>query len=150
MSRLKVADTKGKTLWRGQRLYGSDNSFLAVFGDRNAGGWEGDEMAYVNVRLIPRGHEIFLIRNISAIGDIFKSRKLFSGAEVEGLVWNGAMFMERWKSPEIPGTVTDIQIGDLSGDRSPELVVAVKLSTESFFSGAGGSAIMISRMRDSS
>ena len=150
MNRLKVADSKGKFLWRGQVTYGSNNSFQAKPGMKGDAYYEGDEMAFVNVRLISQGNEILLIRNLSPVGDLFKRQKVFSGAEIQDLVWNGAMFMEKWKSPEIPGYGADIQIGDFNGDRTRDLVVAVNLAGESIFSGGGGSALMISRMSGTS
>ena len=150
MKRLKAADSKGKTLWRGRATYGSNNSFQAKPALRAEAYYEGDEMAFVNVRLISQGNEILIIRNLSPVGDLFKGQKVFSGAEIQNLAWNGAMLMERWKSPEIPGYVADIQMGDFNGDRTRELVVAVNLAGESIFSRSPGSALMISRMGGSS
>lgn len=150
MTRLKVADAAGKTLWRGEVKYGSKNSFQSKPALKAEAYYEGDEMVFVNVRLIPQGNEIILIRNLSPVGDIFKGQKVFSGAEIQNLAWTGAMFMEKWKSPEISGYVADIQIGDFNGDRTRELVAAVNLPWESIFSGSAGSALMISRMGGSS
>ena len=150
MTRLKVADSKGKTIWRGNVKYGSKNSFQSKPALKAEAYYEGDEMTFVNVRLISQGNEIIIIRNLSPVGDIFKGQKVFSGAEIQDLVWTGAMFMEKWKSPEIPGYVADIQTGDFNGDQTRELVAAVNLPRESLFSGGAGSALMISRMRGSS
>ena len=126
MFRLKVTDLKGKSLWRSNWEYGSGNWFQAKPSDNRAGAYyEGDDVSYVNVRLLSRGNELIMIRNLNPVGDIFKIQKVFKGAEIQTLVWNGGMFMEKWKSPEIQGYVADIQTQDLTGDRTQELVVAV-------------------------
>jgi TolB-like protein len=148
--RLKVTDPKGKVIWRGRETYGSDNAFEAkplLIGNTY---YEGDEWAFVNVRVIARGNEILIIRNLMPIGDLFKRQKYFNGGLVEGLVWNGAMFLESWKSPEISGYVADIQIGDLGGVQGKELVMAVNLQKESFLSTESSSALMIARIKGSS
>jgi hypothetical protein len=148
--RLKVTDPKGKVVWRGKDAYGSDNSFQVkplLIGNSY---YEGDEWAFINVRVIARGNEILIIRNLMPLGDLFKRQKYFSGGLVQGLVWNGAMFVESWKSPEISGYVADMQIGDLGGIRGKDLVMAVNLPKESFLSTESRSALMIARINGSS
>jgi TolB-like protein len=146
--RMKAMDQRGKVTWRGRDTYGSDNTFRVkeIPTDPYA---EGDEFAFVNVRVISQGDEIVVIRNKSLIGDFFKRQKFYSGGEVQRLVWNGAMLMESWKSQEIPGYLADFQIQDIIGDQGKELVVAVNLPKESVLSFEKSSALMISRLRGS-
>jgi TolB-like protein len=148
--RLKVTDSKGKVIWRGKDAYGSDNAFLVKPFMITNKYTEGDEYAFLNVRVIARGNEILIIRNLMPLGDLFKRQKYFNGGLVQALVWNGAMFLESWKSPEISGYVADIQIGDLSGIQGKELIMAVNLQSESFFSTESRSALMITRIEGSS
>jgi len=111
------------------------------------GRYEGDDLASVNVRVISRGNEILILRNISPLGQFFKRQQYYTGGEVQSLVWNGAMFMETWRSQEIPGYLVDFQTQDLDGAPGIELVVAVNLPKESILSGGGNSALMISRIQ---
>jgi hypothetical protein len=62
--------------------------------------YEGDDVAFINAADRP-GNELF-IRETSPLGQFFKKQTYYTGGEVQSLVWNGAMFMETWKSAEIP------------------------------------------------
>ena len=145
---LKVMNEKGKVVWRSRDDYGSDNVFrvkpMAVgpglrFED-------ADDLAYVNVRVIRKGNDFLVIRNISATGQFLKRSKLYTKGEVQVLTWTGAMFMTSWKSQEIPGYVADFQIQDVDHTGRKALIVAVNLPTEGFLSGGKNSALMVSRM----
>ena len=75
---LKVLDEKGKQIWRSSTYYPTDNPFTAK--PLNPGGPDqGDEMAWVNVRVLAQGGDVILIRNISPVSDLFKRAKSFSG-----------------------------------------------------------------------
>jgi len=146
--RLKVLDPKGSLIWRSQAAYGSDVSFRAKpLPTGYAGYYEGDDVAFVNVRVIARGNELFMLRNISPLGQFFKKQTYYTGGEVQSLVWSGAMFMETWRSAEVPGNMVDFQNQDLDGAPGMELVVAVNLPRESILSGQSGSALMIGRIQ---
>ena len=146
--RLKVLDPKGSFIWRSQATYGSDVSFQAKpLPTGYSGYYEGDDIAFVNVRVIARGNELFILRNISPLGQFFKRQTYYTGGEVQSLVWSGAMFMETWRSAEIPGSIIDFQSQDLDGAPGMELVVAVNLPRESAFSGQPNSALMIGRIQ---
>jgi len=144
--RLKVLNAKGGIVWRSNTGYGSDNTFQVKFLNP-ASPDQGDEFARVNVRLIVRGSEVLILRNISLMGNLFKRQTTFSGGEVQALGWNGAMFMETWKSPEIPGYLADFQIQNLDGAPGSELIVAVNLPKESILSLENSSALMVSRLQ---
>jgi len=105
--RLKMMNEKGKVIWRGKEDYGSDNSFQVKY--FNQMGNLPDESAFVNVRIIAKGEDIFIIQNISAIGQIFGRAKYYNKGEVKRLAWTGAMFMETWRSQEISGYLADFQ-----------------------------------------
>jgi hypothetical protein len=139
---------KGKVVWRSRDDYGSDNVFrvkpMAVgpglrFED-------ADDLAYVNGRVIRKGNDFLVIRNISATGQFLKRSKFYTKGEVQVLTWTGAMFMTSWKSQEIPGYVADFQIQDVDHTGRKALIVAVNLPTEGFLSGGKNSALMVSRM----
>jgi len=146
--RLKVLDPKGSLIWRSQATYGSDVSFQAKpLPTGYSGYYEGDDIAYVNVRVIARGNELFILRNISPLGQLFKKQTYYTGGEVQSLVWSGAMFMETWRSVEIAGYMVDFQNQDLDGAPGMELVVAVNLPREGILSGGSNSALMIGRFQ---
>jgi TolB-like protein len=144
--KLKAVDQRGKTIWKSRDTYGSDNAFRVkeVPGMTYS---DGDEFAFINVRVISQGDEILVIRNKSPIGQFFKRQKYYSGGEVQRLVWNGAMLMENWKSSEIQGYLVDFQIQDILGDQGKEMILAVNLPKESVLSWEKSSALMVSRLQ---
>jgi len=146
---LKVMNEKGKVVWRSRDDYGSDNVFrvkplIVGPGMRFE---DADDLAFVNVRVLRRGDNLLLIRNISATGQFLKRTKVYTKGEVQLLTWTGAVFMASWKSQEIPGYVADFNLQDVDGEKGNELVVAVNLPSESFFSGEKNSALMVSRVQ---
>ncbi len=143
--RMKIMNAQGKVVWRSREIYGSENSLQVKSLTPGTGPYEGDEFAFVNVRLISRGEEIIVIRNISPIGDFFKRQKYFNKGEVQSMIWTGAMFMENWKSREISGYLADFQIQDLDGDQKKELIVAVNLPRESILSLEKNSVLLLTR-----
>ena len=142
--KLKLMDEKGKVLWRGKDDYGTDNRFQAKY--LYYEGNTADELAFVNVRVIARGEDVFIIQNISAVGQIFVRAKWYSKGEVKRLAWTGAMFMETWRSQEIPGYRADFQFQEGKQDPAKELVVAVNLPKDSILSADASSALMFSRL----
>jgi hypothetical protein len=140
--KLKVMNEKGKIIWRSRDDYGSENRFQ--FKVQNVWGNVPDEYAAVNVRVIAKGEDIFIIRNISAIGEIFARTKYYNKGEVKRLAWTGAMFVETWRSQEISGYLADFQLQERKEDPAKEVIVAVALSKESMFSTDASSALMFS------
>lgn len=140
--RMKAVDTTGKVLWISQASYDSDNAYRLK--PINVTNIEADDMAFLNVRVIARGKEIFVIYNHAPMGQIVKRTKYFTGGEVQVLTWTGALFMEGWKSRLIPGYVADFQIQ--SGEGGKEIVVAANLPKDSFFSLQEMSALLVSRV----
>lgn len=143
--KMKIMNAQGKVIWRSREIYGSENLFQVKSLATGTGPDKGEEFAFVNVRLMPRGKEIIIIRNISPIGDFFKRQKYFNKGEVQSLIWTGAMFMENWKSREISGYLADFQIQDLDGDQKKELIVAVNLPRESILSLEKSSVLLLTR-----
>jgi hypothetical protein len=142
--KLKMMDEKGKVIWRSRDDYASDNRFQFKYLDIL--GNHPDEFAVVNVRIIAKGEDIFLIRNMSAIGEVFARAKYYNKGEVKRLAWTGAMFMETWRSQEISGYLADFQYQETKQDQAKELIVAVNLARESILSLSTSSALMVGRV----
>ncbi len=142
---LKAIDQKGKMVWRGQDDYGSDNYFQAK-AFPGASYSDGDEWSYLNVRVLSRGDDVFIIRNISPIGQVLKRQKIYSKGIMQRLNWTGALFVETWKSSEISGYLADFQIQDVDHIKGQELIVAVNLPKEGIFSGGRNGAVMVTRL----
>jgi len=142
---LKAIDPKGKMVWRGQDDYGSDNYFQAKPFPGSSYS-DGDEWSYLNVRVLSRGDDVFIIRNISPIGQVLKRQTIYSKGIMQRLFWTGALFMEAWKSSEISGYLADFQIQDVDHVKGQELIVAVNLPKEGIFSGGRNSAVMVTRL----
>jgi hypothetical protein len=143
--RMKIMNSQGKVIWKSREIYGSENLIQVKSLVTGTGPDKGDEFAFVNVRIISRGKELIIIRNISPIGDFFKRQKYFNKGEIQSLIWTGAMFMENWKSREISGYLADFQIQDLDGDQTKELIVAVNLPRESILSLEKNSVLLLTR-----
>ena len=142
--RLKAMNEKGKVIWRSKDDYGSDNRFQAKY--LNVLGNRPDEFAFVNVRVIAKGEDIFIIRNISPMGQIFPRASYYNRGEVQRLAWTGALFVETWRSQEISGYLADFQYQEKKQDQAKELIVAVNLPKESILSTEVSSALMVSRL----
>jgi hypothetical protein len=146
--RLKVMNEKGKVIWRSKDAYGSDNSFPLRPVEVDAAGPDtGDTLGFVNVRVIAKGNEIFVLHNISPIGQFLKRTQYYNRGQVQRLVWTGALFMEAWRSQEISGYLADFQFQEGKQDQARELIVAVNLPRESLLSGGGSSALMVNRLQ---
>ena len=146
--RIKVVDSKGSILWKSMTQFGSDVSFRIkpMPGSAPAGtSGEGDEWAVVNVRIVSRGSEVLINHNISSAAGIFKRGGSYSGGAVQSLVWNGAMFLENWRSQVIPGYLADIQLQAIDSQKGDQLLVAVNLPSGSILSADSQSALMIAR-----
>jgi TolB-like protein len=140
--KLKMMDEKGKVVWRSREDYASDNRFQ--FKVQNLWGNLPDEFASVNVRVIAKGEDLFIIHNVSAIGEIFARSKYYSKGEVKRLAWTGATFVETWRSQEISGYLADFQLQERKEDRTKELFVAVAEPTAGILSTDSSSALMVS------
>lgn len=145
-SRLKVMNPQGKVVWKARDTYGSSNGIRIKPMPTGVGSESGDDILFVNIRLISRGNELFVIRNISPMADLFKRARVYTRGEVQRLMWTGALFMETWKSQEISGYLADFQFAELSGEGGKAMIVAVQFPKEYIVTGDSSSALMVSRV----
>ena len=144
--RLKVMDPQGKVIWRSKETYGSDNRVRTKPMPASTGPQYSDDLFFVNTRLRSRGNEIFILKNISPIGEFFERARMYTKGEVQRLAWTGAMFMETRKSQEIAGYLADFEFQGLNREGEKTLVLAVNLPREGLIGGEKTSALLVSRL----
>jgi len=67
--------------------------------------------------------EIIITHNLPTLAQLGGSRH-YSKGEVLSLSWGGNGMLENWKTDEIEGVITSLQIGDINGDGMDELIVS--------------------------
>ncbi|MCX5906756.1 MAG: FG-GAP-like repeat-containing protein, partial [Deltaproteobacteria bacterium] len=146
-SRMKVADSQGRVLWRSRESYGTNNGFRVKPFPVGVGNEQGDDMFFVNSRILSRGSEIFVLKNIGPVGELFKRARVYTRGEVQRMAWTGGMLQETWKSQDISGYMADLQFFSLNPEGEKTLVVATQFSKEFIVAGQASSALMISRLQ---
>ena len=73
--------------------------------------------------------ELLLTHNFAGLAQITGSRQ-YSTGEVLSLSWGGAGMLENWKTEEIKGSITSLQVSDLDDDGTQELLICVLKSTK--------------------
>lgn len=68
--------------------------------------------------------EIVVTHNLPTLAQIGGSRN-YSKGEVLSLGWGGNGMLENWKTDEIEGVISGLQIGDMNGDGIEELIVSI-------------------------
>jgi len=68
--------------------------------------------------------EIVVVHNLPTLAQIGGSRS-YSKGEVLSLGWGGNGMLENWKTAEIEGVISGLQIGDMNGDGIEELIVSI-------------------------
>ncbi|MGA1797062.1 MAG: FG-GAP repeat domain-containing protein [bacterium] len=71
--------------------------------------------------------DILLIKNISSTGGLFPQSQLFRKGEACLIEWNGISFSEVWCSGQIDAYLTDVGIGDITADKSEDLILSMVL-----------------------
>ena len=66
--------------------------------------------------------EIVVAHNLPTLAQLGGSRH-YSKGEILSLSWGGNGMVENWKTDEIEGVITSLQIGDINGDGMEELIV---------------------------
>ncbi len=72
--------------------------------------------------------ELVLTHNFPGLAQLTGSRQ-YSKGEVLSLSWGGAGMLENWKTEEIKGSITSLQVSDLDDDGTQELLICVLKST---------------------
>jgi hypothetical protein len=67
--------------------------------------------------------EIIITHNLPTLAQLGGSRH-YSKGEILSLSWGAHGMLENWKTDEIEGVITSLQIGDINGDGMEELIVS--------------------------
>jgi len=123
---LQVLNSKGKRLWKSPERFGGYDSFFEV-DQNNLTLANVDNRGKVKGKLIlrtgPEGTvEIVLTKNI-ATTNVLRRVKLYSGAEIYSMAWNGSAMETRWSIKNIEGYLADICIGDVSNKGREEIAI---------------------------
>jgi hypothetical protein len=142
ISRLVVFGGSRELLFRSDDFFGGTNNFLRPESPMNPQADRGNNV-YLNLRLLTHDIEgqgrrtLIVPKNISSTGRFFTNIRIFTGAEIHGLSWDGLGLTENWRTRKINGFVSDYQITDLNNDGKAEiLLVIVKGSGAGFRSSS--------------
>jgi len=135
LSKLAIFGGSEELRWKSDEAFGGSNTFVEPIiqssdpqeGDRN-------KPRYINPRILTYDtnkdgkREIIIVKNISSVGRLFQSVKLYSSAEVYNLEWDNLGMVENWRTKKISGYVADYQFKDIDNDGENEVVLALVLS----------------------
>jgi TolB-like protein/outer membrane protein assembly factor BamB len=159
---LCIYEPTEKPLWQLQTLGGNDNLLWKsdeTFGGSNiyvenlerSGVEDYQKNTFINSRILTYDlnrdgkREIVIVKNLSSSARLFQNVKLFTGAEVYNLSWDGLGLLENWRTRKINGYVADYQFKDIDNDGENEIVLALVLSTGP--SVTGRSVVVAYKMR---
>ncbi len=118
-------------IWRSDVVYGGSNNYIANFDKQKSSEATPADSAFANLRILTYDtnkdgkKEVIIVKNLSAIGRVFKNIKMFTSSEVYNLEWDGLGMAENWRTKKINGYVADYALKDVDNDGKPELVLAL-------------------------
>lgn len=137
LSRVKVFGGSKEFLWKSDEYFGGSNSYIEQIDNQTFGSSDKDtseKTTYLNLRILTYDsnkdgkREIFLVRNSSPAGRVFRKVKIFTSSEIYNLEWDGLGLLENWKTRKISGSVADYQFKDIDNDGQNEIVMALVLA----------------------
>jgi len=122
-------------IWRSDTTYGGSNNYIANIDKQKPSDANLETSAFANLRILTFDtnkdgkKELIIVKNLSAVGRIFKNLKLFTSSEIYNLEWDGLGMAENWRTKKINGYVADYCFKDIDNDGRPEIVLALVQST---------------------
>ncbi|MBN2372592.1 VCBS repeat-containing protein [bacterium] len=120
-----------KKIWKSDAEYGGKSYFFEHKAKGALGMADEKSRVYLSSRLNIQdingngSPDIMLIKNTSSTGVLFPQSRIYRRGEACLIEWNGISFSEVWRSGEIEAYLTDIGIGDVNHDGSPDLVLSM-------------------------
>jgi hypothetical protein len=144
---LVLIDTLGQPLWRSTESYATtENSIKVEIPSKDIpqpiDDLKGDAYRFAPIRDTDEGVkylylpspvlltdldrdnrlEVVVSHNLPGFAQLTGSRQ-YSKGEILSLTWGGTGMLENWKTGEIKGEISSLQVGDLNGDGHQELIV---------------------------
>lgn len=120
-------------LWRSNENFGGSNLYVENFSSAGLESYERN--TFINMRILMADlnkdgkKEVIIVKNLSSVSRLMQNVKLFTGAEIYNLSWDGLGLLENWRTRKINGYVADYQFKDIDNDGENEIVLALVLST---------------------
>lgn len=120
-------------IWKSEDHFGGSNTYVENVEQSGVESYE--KYTFINLRILTYDldkdgkREIIIVKNLSSSARLFQNVKLFTGAEVYNLGWDGLGLLENWRTRKINGYVADYQFKDIDNDGEKEIVLALVLST---------------------
>ncbi len=118
-------------VWRSDEVYGGSNNYIANIDKQKPSDANLENSTFANLRILSFDtnkdgkKELIIVKNISAVGRVFKNLKLFTSSEIYNLEWDGLGMAENWRTKKINGYVADYCFKDIDNDGKPEIVLAL-------------------------
>ncbi|MEJ2365768.1 MAG: VCBS repeat-containing protein [Deltaproteobacteria bacterium] len=144
---LVLADSRGRTFWRSTESYGATENYVEIqipardipqpIDDLKGDGYrfapirdkpEGVRYLYLPSPLLltdlngDKRPEVIVNHNLPGFAQLTGGRE-YSKGEILSLTWGEDSMLENWKTGEIEGDISSLQVGDLNGDGIEELIV---------------------------
>ena len=144
---LVLIDSRGRPFWRSWESYGATENFVEVeIPARDIpqpiDDLKGDAYRFAPIRNKPEGVrylylpspllltdlngdnrlEVIVNHNLPGFAQLTGGRE-YSKGEILSLTWGESSMLENWKTGNIEGDISSLQVGDLNGDGVEELIV---------------------------
>jgi hypothetical protein len=165
---LVLTDSQGRPYWRSTESYGATENYIEVNVPARdipqpIDDLKGEGYRFAPIRNKPEGVnylylpspvlltdlnldnrlEVIVNHNLPGFAQLTGSRE-YSKGEIISLTWGAGAMLENWKTGEIEGDITSLQVGDLNGDGIQELIVAT-IESSGINSLWGGKSSLILR-----
>ena len=130
---LQTFGGSNELIWKSEDNFGGSNTYVENVEQSGVESYEKN--TFINLRILTYDldkdgkREIIIVKNLSSAARLFQNVKLFTGAEVYNLSWDGLGLFENWRTRKINGYVADYQFKDIDNDGEKEIVLALVLST---------------------
>jgi hypothetical protein len=146
---LFLMDGRGRPIWKSYDQFGSTENYLELplaakdvpqpMDDIKGDGYRfaPTEIDDPNIKMLRLSSPILLkdfngdgkvqviiTHNLPGLAQLSGSRR-YSKGEILSLTWGGNGMLENWKTAEIEGIISSLQIGDINGDGLEELIVSI-------------------------